>query len=137
MARYKSGSEGYEIYPNLLEHERCCNDGCSFPRRKTGANKTAYVESPLCTHCFHAATEPARHVYREGVIPIKKNYCENRDSRLGFKCDATIIHRRQLDMDHINGDHHFNLATNIQTLCKNCHSQKTWLQRNKLLPNDN
>jgi hypothetical protein len=137
MARYKSGSDGYEIYPNLLEHERCCNDGCSFPRRKTGANKTAYIESPLCTHCFHAATEPPRNDYRAGVVPIKKTYCENRDARLGFKCDATIIHRRQLDMDHIDGNHHYNLATNIQTLCKNCHSQKTWLQRNKLLPNDN
>ena len=133
MAKYLNGSKGYEVYPDLEEHQRCCNEGCSFPRKKVGANKTAYVESPLCTHCFHAATEPPRHGYRENVSPIKKEYCENIDSRLGFKCTATIIHRRQLDLDHINGDHHFNLASNLQTLCKSCHAQKTWLQRNNLL----
>ena len=134
---YKKGSEGYIAYPSLKEHERCCNEGCGFPRRKTGANKTAYVESPLCGHCFHAATEPPRHTYREGVTPIKKNYCENIDGRLGFICTATIAHRRQLDLDHINGDHDFNLSTNLQTLCKNCHAQKTWLQKNNKLTTPN
>jgi len=133
MAKYNLGSEGYKIYPNLAEQHRCCNEGCAFPRRKVGANKTAYVESPLCAHCFHAATEPARNGYRIGVTPIKKEYCENIDARLGFTCTANIIHRRQLDLDHINGDHHYNLSSNLQTLCKNCHAQKTWLQRNNLL----
>ena len=133
MAKYKHGSDGYRIYPDLQEHQRCCNEGCSFPRKKSGANKTAYVEIQICRHCFYSATVPARHTHREGVIPVKKDYCENIDGRLGFACTATIIHRRQLDLDHIDGNHDFNLASNLQTLCKNCHAQKTWLQKNKLI----
>jgi hypothetical protein len=133
MAKYISGADGYNTYPNLQEHERCCNEGCGFPRRKVGANKTSYIEAPLCTHCFHSSTVPARHTHREGVTAIKKNHCENQDGRLGFVCTATIIHSRQLDLDHIDGNHNYNLPSNLQTICKNCHAQKTWLQRNNLI----
>jgi len=130
--KFTHGYQGYELYPELDEHQRCCNNGCSFPRRKTGANKTAYVLAPVCIHCFHAAIEPPRHGYRDGVTAIKKDFCENRDSRLGFNCTATIIHRRQLDLDHIDGNHDNNIPENLQTICKNCHAQKTWADRNHI-----
>jgi hypothetical protein len=35
---------------------------------------------------------------------FRKNYCENKDGRLGFKCTSTIIDPAwQLDADHIDG----------------------------------
>ena len=59
----------------------------------------------------------------------RKDYCENIDGRLGFKCTTTIIDPEwQLDADHINGDpnSHKNLgAKAIQTLCRCCHAIKT------------
>ena len=62
---------------------------------------------------------------REGVIAVKKTYCENTDGRLGFECTATIVGTYQLDMDHIDGDHYHNVPENIQTICKNCHAVKS------------
>ena len=56
----------------------------------------------------------------------RKKYCENIDSRLGFKCTTTIIDPEwQLDTDHINGDPSDNRQENLQTFCKCCHSIKT------------
>jgi hypothetical protein len=56
----------------------------------------------------------------------RKDYCENRDGRLGFTCTSTIVDPEwQLDADHINGNPSDNRAENIQTLCKCCHPIKT------------
>ena len=62
---------------------------------------------------------------RPGVTPHKKDYCENIDGRLGFKCTATIIDGCQLELDHIDGDRWHNVPKNAQTFCSNCHSIKT------------
>jgi 5-methylcytosine-specific restriction endonuclease McrA len=51
----------------------------------------------------------------------KKNHCE--------ECGFVAVHRSQLDIDHIDGNHHNNLLSNLQTLCANCHRLKT--QRNQ------
>lgn len=61
------------------------------------------------------------HPYRK----YRKDYCENKDGRLGFVCTATIIWDGQLDTDHINGDPSDHREVNMQTLCKNCHAFKT------------
>ena len=56
----------------------------------------------------------------------RKDFCENEDGRLGFKCTTTIIDPEwQLDTDHINGNPSDNRKENLQTLCKCCHSIKT------------
>lgn len=47
----------------------------------------------------------------------KKDYCE----QCGFKA----VHRVQLDVDHIDGNHMNNDESNLQTLCANCHRLKT------------
>ena len=61
------------------------------------------------------------HPYRK----YRKTYCENKDSRLGYECTATIHWDGMLDVDHIDGDPSNNDPENLQTLCKNCHSYKT------------
>ena len=61
------------------------------------------------------------HPYRK----YRKDFCENRDSRLGYACTTTIVWDGMLDVDHINGDPSDNRPANLQTLCKCCHSYKT------------
>ena len=69
---------------------------------------------------------------------FRKDYCENRDGRLGFKCTSTIVDPEwQLDADHINGDpqsHKTLGAKAIQTLCKCCHAIKTRDEQDYLTP---
>lgn len=51
----------------------------------------------------------------------KKDVCE----LCGFK----PVHRCQLDVDHIDGNHKNDAPGNLQTLCANCHRLKTFLNR--------
>ena len=56
----------------------------------------------------------------------RKNYCENIDSRLGFKCTTTIVDIwYQLETDHIDENHANDVEDNMQTLCACCHRIKT------------
>jgi hypothetical protein len=68
----------------------------------------------------------------------RKDYCENIDGRLGFKCTTTIIDAAwQLDADHVNGDptsHETLGAAAIQTLCKCCHAIKTKNEKDYMSP---
>ena len=99
----------------------CININCS--------NKVAYSHThkngtkrwrPVCGRC-HLASYGAKPL-DEGVVAVKKEYCENKDSRLGYECTAHIPYPGVLELDHIDGD---NIIENIQTLCKNCHSYKS------------
>jgi 5-methylcytosine-specific restriction endonuclease McrA len=51
-----------------------------------------------------------------------KDKCEN--------CGFLPIHKCQLDVDHIDGNHNNNNPSNLQTLCANCHRLKTYVNRN-------
>lgn len=62
-----------------------------------------------------------RHPYRKH----RKDFCENRDGRLGYRCRYKIRHSAQLQVDHINGFPGDNSVSNLQTLCANCHVFKT------------
>ena len=55
---------------------------------------------------------------------FKKDYCE----LCGFKA----IHRVQLDVDHIDGNHMNNDESNLQTLCANCHRLKTHMNNDHM-----
>lgn len=97
---------------------------------------------------FRSLTEyrNSKHPY----LKYRKNYCENIDGRLGFKCTAVFPTEDELyamgidygvmphlDTDHINGDptSHLTLgAAAMQTLCKCCHSFKTNIQGDSKTP---
>ena len=69
------------------------------------------------------------HPYRK----YRKDYCENIDGRLGFKCTTKItedmIKAGVLEVDHIipRTKGGTNDEENLQTLCCNCHKMKGWL----------
>ena len=88
----------------------CSNHHYIYTAAKKGLNKNQWKNS------FHK--------YKK----YRKEYCENIDGRLGFKCTATIVNPYwQLDADHINGNPTNNEEANIQTLCSNCHRMKTMI----------
>lgn len=64
----------------------------------------------------------SKHKYKKH----RKQFCENIDARLGFKCTSTIIdHWYQLEVDHIDSNKNNNSKSNLQTLCACCHRIKT------------
>ena len=79
-----------------------------------------------------------------------KDYCENRDGRFGYKCPATpppkevIIEkidphpsgywRSWLHVDHIDGNPLNNDPKNLQTICANCHTFKTQVNKDSASP---
>lgn len=44
-------------------------------------------------------------------------------------CGFVPVHKAQLDVDHIDGNHSNDDPKNLQTLCANCHRLKTYIQR--------
>jgi len=52
-----------------------------------------------------------------------KGGCENRDSRLGWKCGDPGT--PSLTVDHWDGNKHNNNQDNLVVLCANCHNEKS------------
>ncbi len=81
------------------------------PRRRAKCTKHHFMEYGI------AGWEYKQH---------RKDYCENIDGRLGFKCTTTIVcPEYQNDTDHIDENHDNNDVENLQTLCACCHRVKT------------
>ncbi len=70
------------------------------------------------------------HPYRK----YRKDYCENIDGRLGYKCTTTIVWEGQLQVDHINGIPTDNRPKNLQTLCACCHVYKSNINEDYATP---
>ena len=66
----------------------------------------------ICTMC-HKNHGQAQYKYRLH----KKDYCET--------CGFVAVHRVQLDVDHIDGNHKNDNPDNLKTVCSNCHRLKT------------
>ena len=100
---------------------------CSFCHNKRtaerhGLTSIAQVVAKNAGFDSSSAYLNSTHPYRQH----RKDYCENVDGRLGYKCTTTVVWDGQLDTDHINGNPRDNRPENLQTLCKCCHSYKTW-----------
>lgn len=89
---------------------------CGSPAQKGHRRKDgSFSYNPYCTHCYHNTRPHRAH---------KKKICE--------KCGFNAVHKCQLDVDHIDGNHQNNDPSNLQTLCRNCHSLKTWLNKDHI-----
>lgn len=101
----------------------CANKGCT--NNVIVRDWKYYSFKHYCSDCnrrIKNGLEP-----RKGVEFFKKDYCENKDSRLGFKCpvDETFkFPNSVLHGDHIDGNHENNVPENLQTLCSICHNIK-------------
>jgi hypothetical protein len=101
----------------------CINIGCDNLVTYSATYKNGTKRwRPVCNWC-HRASYGAQQL-AEGVQATKKKYCENIDSRLGYKCTTTIPYPGALEIDHMDGDRENNIVSNVQTLCKVCHSYK-------------
>ena len=81
-------------------------------------------------------------------LVFRENHCENsldeselretlkdeNGKRLFPQCNYPISHPAQLEVDHIDGNHAHNHPDNLQTLCGNCHTVKTFTSGDNLSP---
>lgn len=107
----------------------CVVNGCGQPGHDRGGSRG---QRSLCKNHHYESI-----AVRKGMSKIKlinswhpyrkyrKNFCENIDGRLGYKCTATIVWEGQLQVDHINGVPNDNRPENLQTLCACCHVYKS------------
>lgn len=95
---------------------------------------------PKCTieDCKNAVRSSGK--YSKLGFPFFKRYCNVHSKELHIpkykyrqykkdRCEACgfiPIHTGQLDVDHIDNNHKNNDPANLQTLCKNCHSLRTY-----------
>lgn len=106
---------------------QCQTEGCdNLAKKRLVAGKF----HPLCSSCLRKKYNMKRKYYHK----FKKDYCENVDGRLGFRCTTTIEDPCMLSVDHMDGDRNNNAPQNLATLCACCHNYKTKLFRDFLTP---
>ena len=90
-------------------------------------------EYGISVHAKHQTTKESISEILKGFHPHFQTYkLKNRLLKEGLIknicaiCDLSTWNNKQinLELDHIDGNREHNVATNIQTLCKNCHSYK-------------
>jgi len=102
---------------------KCANEGCDNDVNVRDWKNYSFRHQ--CSNCIDL--QQKKLPPREGVKFSKKNYCENIDGRLGFKCPVNPkwkFPNNVLHGDHIDGNHQNNKPKNIQTLCSICHHIK-------------
>jgi len=121
---------------------KCVNAGCD--RDSAARNWGNWSFKSECPRCM-AARKDKRYIERDGekyiidrnqkeigVVIHKKDYCENYDGHLGFKCpvprDGWVGFESGLDLDHKDGDHYNNTTENVGTYCKLCHGRKSIME---------
>jgi hypothetical protein len=129
-------------YSSKNPNRICIVRGCGCVGHDiTPANAIQTKRRPLChDHYFESLTK------RRGITMIqfrnswhpyrkyRKDYCENIDGRLGYKCTSTIVWEGQLQVDHINGKPTDNRPKNLQTLCACCHVYKSNINEDYATP---
>ena len=102
---------------------KCVNQGCD--NDVIVRDWKYYSFKHLCASCTKRMQNGLPP--RDGVVHHKKNYCENKDGRLGFTCPVDPSFKfpnSVLHGDHIDGNHENNIDSNLQTLCSICHHMK-------------
>ena len=104
----------------------CINHGCT---NKVTCRHWSDAGIPsLKTECSKCSGARVKGKTLSGITFHKKDYCENKNGQLGWKCplegDLSGFPSDIYDMDHLDGDHHNNDPNNVMTICKICHSRK-------------
>ncbi len=106
----KSNERGMWQYQE--DRPKCVDCGLLARYHTKNPDGTVKYWRNICTMC-HKNRGQEQYKYRIH----KKTYCQ--------MCGFIAVHRVQLDVDHIDGNHKNNLIENLQTICANCHRLKT------------
>ncbi len=102
-------------------HERGLCVICHKGKQK---RKSIGKYSPLCSWCETKRYGLKKKWYPKAYQRKKLKICE--------RCGFIPEHACQLDMHHLDGDHHNNDPNNLQTLCSNCHRLVHYILRRPL-----
>jgi cytochrome c553 len=120
---------------------------CSKCHNAETARRNGVKSAHHLTAQRHGLTLTEYHHRNHPYLKHRKDYCENRDGRLGFVCtfthptpdqlestglDATFL--GWLQVDHKDGNHTNNDPSNLQTLCACCHNVKTYQNGDNATP---
>jgi len=121
-AKEKFFNEGYSL-------PTCINSGCIRPVQvRCWTNWSFKTE---CGTCYKARATGIKGKAMEGIVIHKKQFCENHDSHLGWKCPVPkaswlkLGMLQSLDLEHVDGNHDNNDPENVKTICKLCHAKKS------------
>ena len=142
IKKWRRASWIKERYPKVDDIWCCSQCHNSETARRNGV-KTAHH----LTAQRHGLTLTEYNHRNHPYLKYRKNYCENRDGRLGFVCTFTHPTPEQLEatgldatylgwlqVDHIDGNHTNNNPSNLQTLCACCHNVKTYQNGDNATP---
>ena len=154
--KYRSCKYGVNPFiPKPEDRPRCSVKGCCNPRQIINVTKTGrptyrkicvqHKDEGICKkHGVNSIDEVTAKnkgmtvkEYRHSIHPYLSNrldYCENVDGRLGYVCKAHIPWEGILQVDHIDGNPHNHDPANLQTLCANCHTYKTHINKDYKTP---
>ena len=123
-----------QLYTGLVDTSRPVCQKCGMNRVcRVGYRDGQPTFRRFCTGCRIEMVPPdvyrrQRNKARAYKRQVNKPYRGYLKDRCEW-CDFLPVHAAQLEIDHINGNHHDNRAENLQTLCANCHRLKTLQER--------
>ena len=121
-----------EVYPLIRAVRPYCDvDDCTRKAQNVGhKRKDGSIIYRINSEIGYLCVKHHNNFYNIHKRPYHKyrlDYCENIDSRLGYKCTTTIMIQAQLTVDHIDGNPKNNEPENLQTLCACCHTYKSFI----------